>query len=379
VSIDWSRRPDHGHGTQVTLSGRRGHRASSGSHRSVRRLATLAVVVLGAVAGEGTAAAVAQTSLYNQASASGYPVGINIFDTVTLGGGVNPTGAITFALYGPNTTVCALPIFTTRTTVDGNGYYTSSRFTTKLAGTYRWIAVYGGDLRNVAASSVCSDPNAAVSVAKRATSLSASAGWTAPSTTETAVLRNGAGPSGPTGTMTYELYGPDDSTCARAPLYTTTRAVSGNGSYESEAYTVTTAGTYQWVAIYDGDANNVGAGSMCSETASGFIAPGTASSRTAYAETVVSASPTTVARGGRVTVSWTAIGTPTSTDWIGLYRTGTADGGAVVAWKYTTGTASGSVSVKFPWTATAGTYEVRLMAKNTTRRLATSAPITLVW
>jgi len=343
--------------------------------RSVSSLATLAIVVLGGVAGEGTAAAAAQTSLYNQASASGYQVGVNIFDSAQLSGGVNPTGSITFTLFGPDNATCAgSPIFTTTTTVNGNGYYTSSRFTTKAAGTYRWIAVYGGDLLNGASSSVCSDPNAAVSVAKRASSLSASAGLTSPSTTETAVLTSGVGPNGPTGTMTYKLYGPDDSTCARAPLYTTTRSVVGNGTYQSAAYSVTTAGTYQWVAMYGGDANNAGAGSTCSDAASRFSFAGGG-----IAGTAVSGSPTAVARGGTVTASWSAVALPTSTDWIGLYRSGTADGGAVVVWKYTTGAASGSVALKFPWATTAGTFELRLMANGTTRRLATSAPITMVW
>jgi hypothetical protein len=51
----------------------------------------------------------------------------------------------------------------------------------------------------------------------------------------------------------------------------------------------------------------------------------------------------------------------------------------VAAWKYATGTATGSLSIKFPWTMPAGQYEARLLANNTSLRLATSAPITLVW
>ena len=85
-----------------------------------------------------------------------------------------------------------------------------------------------------------------------------------------------------------------------------------------------------------------------------------------------------MARGGTITVTWSAIGTPTSTDWVGVYAVGTANGGAVAAWKYTAGSACGSVSVNFPWGAAPGNYEIRLMAKNTIQRLATSSPITLV-
>ena len=93
----------------------------------------------------------------------------------------------------------------------------------------------------------------------------------------------------------------------------------------------------------------------------------------------MSGSPTSVARGGTITVTWSDIAAPTTGDWVALYAAGTADGGAVSAWKYTGGGASGSVTLKFPWGATAGNYEIRLMADNNIQRLATSAPITLVW
>ena len=94
--------------------------------------------------------------------------------------------------------------------------------------------------------------------------------------------------------------------------------------------------------------------------------------------TAVSGTPTTVARGGTITVTWASIATPTPYDWVALYPVGAPDGGAVTAWKFTTGTSSGSVTLKFPWRAVAGNYEIRLMANNSTQRLATSGPITVV-
>ena len=39
-------------------------------------------------------------------------------------------------------------------------------------------------------------------------------------------------------------------------MFTTTKAVNGNGAYTSAAFTPTLVGTYRWVASYGGDANN---------------------------------------------------------------------------------------------------------------------------
>ena len=84
-------------------------------------------------------------------------------------------------------------------------------------------------------------------------------------------------------------------------------------------------------------------------------------------------------RGGTIIASWSAIAWPTTGDWLAVYKVGTPDGGAVAAWKYRAGARSGSTTLKFPWDTAAGVYEVRLLANNTTQRLATGLPITLVW
>ncbi len=63
--------------------------------------------------------------LTTQASPS-VPVGGQITDTATLAGATNPTGVITFFLYGPDDATCAgAAIFTSDVSVTGNGPYTS--------------------------------------------------------------------------------------------------------------------------------------------------------------------------------------------------------------------------------------------------------------
>jgi hypothetical protein len=91
----------------------------------------------------------------------------------------------------------------------------------------------------------------------------------------------------------------------------------------------------------------------------------------------VAASPSTVGPGAAVTATWSGIATPTATDWMVLVRTGAADTNWLASW-YTTGTGSGSRTITLPATATDGTYELRLFAQDSWRRLAVSNTITVL-
>ena len=74
-------------------------------------------------------------------------------DTATLSNGYNPTGTITFTLYGPVTSGGAsTKLYTTKTvSVSGDGTYTAPTYTlpsSPIAGVYIWDASYGGDGNN---------------------------------------------------------------------------------------------------------------------------------------------------------------------------------------------------------------------------------------
>src|SRR5262249_45879572 len=57
-----------------------------------------------------------------------------------------------------------------------------------------------------------------------------------------------------TGTITFQLYAPDGTTI----VDTETATVTGAGTYSTPTgYLPTTMGTYQWVATYSGDGNNI--------------------------------------------------------------------------------------------------------------------------
>jgi hypothetical protein len=78
------------------------------------------------------------------------------------------------------------------------------------------------------------------------------------SVSDSAHVSGGASPSG---TVTFKLFGPGDTTCL-APIATLTATLSGSNA-SSAPVTVNTAGTYRWVATYNGDANNRPATSPC--------------------------------------------------------------------------------------------------------------------
>jgi hypothetical protein len=189
------------------------------------------------------------------------------FDTATLSGGVAPTGNIMFKLYGPDDTSCSgAAVAMSSAAVNGNGTYNSEPFTPTAAGTYRWVATYSGDaLNDPAGPTSCGDPNEAVTIRNAHTSIATLA---SPPTisgrpiTDTATLAGGAHP---TGSITFKLYGPGDTTCSGGAIFTSTKAVDGNGKYTSDPFTSTVEGRYRWVATYSGDSNNDRAATSCGD------------------------------------------------------------------------------------------------------------------
>ncbi len=202
-------------------------------------------------------------TLTTQAS-SGVTLGAAISDTATLSGGTNPTGTITFNLYGPNDATCTgAVIFTSAIAVSGNGNYPSGPFTPTTAGTYRWIANYGGDTNNAPTANFCNALNENVVVAQRTTALTtqaSSAVTLGAAISDTGTLSGG---TNPTGTITFNLYGPNDATCTGAVSFTSKVQVNGNGNYPSGSFTPTSAGIYRWIANYSGDTNNAPTANTC--------------------------------------------------------------------------------------------------------------------
>jgi Big-like domain-containing protein len=204
-------------------------------------------------------------------------LGASFRDTATLGappaGEPTPTGTVTFNVYGPSDTTCAGPVlFTSTNAVNAAGTTaTSATFTPGAPGTYRVIATYSGDANYLGSASSCGDPAEAVVVTKAplpvTTQVAPTTVTLGSSFQDTATL--GAPPAGeptPTGTVTFNVYGPSDTSCAGPVLFTSTNPVNAAGtSAVSGTFTPGAAGTYRVVATYSGDANYSGSASSCGD------------------------------------------------------------------------------------------------------------------
>ncbi|MCO5314764.1 MAG: hypothetical protein M9938_01150 [Solirubrobacterales bacterium] len=183
-----------------------------------------------------------------------------------LAGGGSPSGTVTFTLFGPDDADCsATPIFTShQVLVSGAGTYPSPGFTTTAPGSYRWVVAYSGDANNQAVATGCGDAGS-VSTVTKVTPVLAGTG-------ATRVVLGGAikvdadlsGGNSPSGTASFDLFGPDDSTCSGDPVFSSELvSVSGNGTYSSPGFAPEAAGSYRWVANYSGDANNAAVTTAC--------------------------------------------------------------------------------------------------------------------
>ncbi|HEY5197092.1 MAG TPA: beta-propeller fold lactonase family protein [Solirubrobacteraceae bacterium] len=216
--------------------------------------------------GESVVVTAAAPSISTLASPALAKTGTQISDTATLSGGATPGGSITFSVYSPSQPACATAMRTFSVAVSGNGSYKSPAFGgTSTAGTYRWIASYGGDANNAPVSGHCGDSGESVTIIPATTLSTAAAG---PVTiggqiSDTATLGGG---SSPTGTITFNVFGPGDTACA-TPLATSTETVTGDGIYQSATFTPAATGAYRWIASYGGDpAGNAAISGTCGAT-----------------------------------------------------------------------------------------------------------------
>lgn len=196
------------------------------------------------------------------------PAGSPISDTAHLGGGNAPTGHLIFILYGPADDNClSTPAFAAAKAVSGNGDYTSASFVPTKAGVYNWVATYTGDAHNQSARTNCGDSAETVTIAKGNPTIDTHASRDVTvdgALHDTANLQGGSGH--PRGTITFQLFGPNDVSCSGTRVFSAEEKVTRTGLYRSPSFEPAAAGTYRWVASYSGDANNQAAASSCNAT-----------------------------------------------------------------------------------------------------------------
>jgi len=199
------------------------------------------------------------TPTVSTSASTNVSVGQSVTDTAALAGGYDPTGTITYTLFGPSPTMaCATQVGQVSAKVtSGNGTYVSPAITPAQAGTYWWIANFGGDTNNTATTNACGASGES-SVVNRVipsiiTTAKPSSVTVGGSVADQSVLSGGYSP---TGTITWSLYA--NASCTGTPVFTTGTggAVSGNSTYTSASVTTTAPGIYTWDFSYGGDTNN---------------------------------------------------------------------------------------------------------------------------
>jgi hypothetical protein len=198
----------------------------------------------------------------NLADGAEVALGTDVYDTVTLTGTTATAGGTVSYFYSTTAGVCTTGTqIGSAVTVTNGVAGPSDDVSLDTAGTYEFWAVYSGDANNSTSTSACGTETVVVPVASNTIETDQSI---VPNDTATlGGLTSNAG-----GTVTFKLFGPDNTTCdenGTAPIVDEPVTVTGGTSEYSTSNTtaVTAEGTYNWLVVYSGDANNSGATSAC--------------------------------------------------------------------------------------------------------------------
>ncbi len=187
-------------------------------------------------------------------SSGSSPLGGGIFDTARLLGGFEPTGTVTFRLFGPGDTSCTVPLASFDVPLVEAPRVKSPVYTTLAEGQYRWIAGYSGDARNQATSGNCGEEGESDTVlgAQRGLTLHVQTQATANEGVALVATATIAGTGGAGGTLTFRAYGPSDPHCQLGATAASTQTVTGDGTYSSTPIDPPASGTYSFIASYLG-------------------------------------------------------------------------------------------------------------------------------
>jgi hypothetical protein len=190
------------------------------------------------------------------------PIGGNLSDSATLAGADHPKGTFTFEIFAVDDTSCSGGFDTSTVPVD-NGTNSSGNFIANGIGTFNWIVRYSGDSNNEPVTSPCGETITTTQATPTLTTNPSKNTVVGGLVDDVATVSGGFDP---TGTVTFELFSPGDTNCTGTPVIDDDEPLNPAGKVTSESETTSAVGTYRWIAIYNGDTNNVSVTSPCGGT-----------------------------------------------------------------------------------------------------------------
>jgi hypothetical protein len=234
-------------------------------------------------------------TMVTDAESNEFAIGGTVTDTaritVTGGGTPAPTGDVLFYVCGPEDDIesCdatgdlldTVDLSTAIEDPENTFSVTSSAFEPTAAGDYCFFATWAGDTNYPNGASVTDFGDECFTVTPNQPDITTQVNTEDPvppgtALSDTASILGLATPStGTGGTITFNVYGPDDDDCSGDSVYTS--VVSGvllDGDYNSFAdgdggeFAPTDPGVYNWIAAYEpgaGDVNNLADTTVCGE------------------------------------------------------------------------------------------------------------------
>lgn len=210
---------------------------------------------------ENQASAVGTIPVAMDVSATNGRVGEQIFAAAKIEKGAIPAGQITFKAFSPDDPKCSgAPAFSSVIAVAGNGTYRSTAFLPTRIGVYRWTIAYSGDANHAPAAAACGKATSTVAQAKTSIAGAVKRQFLVGRTFKDWTTLKGG--HSPTGTITFQIYGPGETGCDK-PLFVDTVAARDNGTVSSDPFVPQRPGRYRFVASYSGDAANQAATEPC--------------------------------------------------------------------------------------------------------------------
>jgi hypothetical protein len=200
-------------------------------------------------------------------------VGDVLNDTAIVTSTHTLTGEVTFRLFEPGDTTCETPVFTETVdlktentemvTLENAKAGTTSGFASNMVGIWNWTAEYSGDYANAPSSDECGDEQ--VVIIKDTPSITTApdpeTGKIFTTLHDYAEVVDGYNPSG---SVTFNLYKPGDTSC-ESPVHTEIVDLVEGSAKTVDGFVSNQAGVWRWTADYSGDDNNNPVSSGCDD------------------------------------------------------------------------------------------------------------------